>query len=261
MTTFPVRESRKSAASEALAAIPALARKMFTRRRSAAPGVVAQPASFDPASAPVEAIYQQTVSLGAHIVGLTGVSRDSGVSSLARALVRRAAAGGQRALLIDASSSLIAGTSERSPHDTGEGYFHLELRPSQAERLPLREVSRLRAFFSDRMRDFDFIVVDMPPVLCGAEFPLPATIVANACDAMMLVCMTGQVTNVDLKHALRTLKGANTYPCGVVVNHREQPTLSAEIAREAERVRPYAPGLANRVQRRMARSKFLDVHA
>ena len=258
---MPARASALSTFPAALAAASARVHRMFARRRKAAGGALAQPASFDPASAPIEAIYQQTVALGAAIVGLAGVSRDSGVSSLARALARRAAAGGQRALLIDASSSLISQSPERSPRATDDGYFHLDLRPSPAERLPLREVSRLRKLFSDSMRDFDFIVVDMPPVLCGAEFPLPATIVANACDATMLVCMTGQMTNVDLQQALRTLKGANTDPCGVIVNHREQPTLGAEIAREAERIRPITPALADRVQQRMAVSKFLDVHA
>jgi Mrp family chromosome partitioning ATPase len=261
VTYLPAKASALSVVPAALAAASALVHRTFARRRKASVGAVAQPAPFDPASAPIEAIYQQTVAHGASIIGLAGVSRDSGVSSLARALARRAAGGGQRALLIDTSSQFFAATSERSPRTMDEGYFHLDLRPSAEERLPLREVSRLRKQFSESMREFDLIVVDMPPVLCGAEFPLPATIVANACDATMLVCMTGQTTNVDLQLALRTLKGANADPCGVIVNHREQPTLGAEIAREAERIRPLAPRLVDRVQERMAVSKFLDVHA
>lgn len=241
-----------------------LARSAGLRRAAwdpAWPQVDTTPAEIDPASAPIESIYQHAVSSSARIVGLTGVTGDSGVSSLARALARRAWAGGQRALLIDASSLLLAPTSERAPVLVDEGHYRLELRPSADEMLPLREVSRLRNLISDFMREFEFIVVDMPPVLGGEEHPLPATVVANACDTMMLVCMTGQMTHVDLRFALRRLDGANAKPAGVIVNHREQPTLGAEIAREAERIRRFAPRFAERIQRRMIVSKFFDVHA
>ncbi|MBX9758515.1 MAG: hypothetical protein K2Y29_07025, partial [Beijerinckiaceae bacterium] len=65
------------------------------RKRKAKPTAAAQPCvSFDPASESIEAIYQHTIVSRAPIVGLTGVTADSGVSSLARALARRASAGG-----------------------------------------------------------------------------------------------------------------------------------------------------------------------
>ncbi|MBX9761069.1 MAG: hypothetical protein K2Y29_19990, partial [Beijerinckiaceae bacterium] len=176
-------------------------------------------------------------------------------------LARRASAGGQKALLIDTSSPDLAITPDRAAEQTPDGYFHLTLRPCADELLPMREVARLRKLFSSYMDAFDFVIIDMAPVIVGAAHPLPMTIVANACDSTILVCMTGQTTNVDLQQALRSLGGANITPCGVVANHREQPTLGAEIAREAARIRRFAPSITDSVQRSVTSSKFLDVHA
>lgn len=260
MTFIPTRSSALAAAPLALAALARLAGSI-TRKRGAKTAAAGPCVSFDPASESIEAIYQHTVASLSPIVGLTGVTADSGVSSLARALARRASAGGQKSLLIDTSGAELATTRSRAAEQTPDGYSYLCLRPSADELLPLREVARLRKLFSSYMDVFDVVVVDMAPVIVGSARPLPATIVANACDSTMLVCMTGQMTNVELQQALRTLDGANIKPCGVVANHREQPTLGAEIAREAERIRGFAPSFTDRVQRSVTSSKFLDVHA
>jgi Mrp family chromosome partitioning ATPase len=261
MTFVPARASALPMMAMAMAAAGRLARRMAQRGKARACTIAKDCVAFDPASESIEAIYQHTVASSSPIVGLTGVTTDSGVSSLARALARRASAGGQRSLLIDTSSRELAAGNARTPEQTADGYFHLTLRPAPEELLPLREVARLRKLFSGYMSAFDFIVIDMAPVIGGSAHPLPSTIVANACDSTMLVCMTGQMTNVDLQQALRNLGGANVKPCGIVANHREQPTLGAEIAREAERLRYFAPGFVSRVQKNVTSSKFLNVHA
>lgn len=231
------------------------------RRKSIRPVQVATPVEINPSSPGMEATFQHVVGQGARIIGLTGVDHDNGVSTIARALARRGCAGGQRVLLVDASFASCSQTTVAPPSVTAEGFHTVDLRPTVEVAMPMRDLARLRRTLHDWLKSYDLIVVDMAPPLPDPKYPLPAVVLAKACDATLLVCLTGRVTQGDLELASGALRNAGAPLAGVIVNHREQPTLGAEMAREAERLRRFAPGLVARLQKQVGKSKFLNVHA
>jgi Mrp family chromosome partitioning ATPase len=236
---------------------------LFRRRRKAHedPMIAATArVTLDPASAPVEAIHQFAQARRARIIGLAGVERDSGASLVARALAARCVNGRRSALLIDAASQDPLPNDDRPERDP-LGYDVLRLRPEGAELLPMRDIERLRHIFQQDHAAYDVIIVDMPAVRYVAGSALPATIIANACDALFLVCLTGAVTRLLLEETVGALRAVQAPLTGLVVNRREQPTLGAEIAREARRLRKRAPKLSARIENWALSSELLDVHA
>lgn len=236
--------------------------------------------SFDPASQSIEAIHQFANSQSARIIGLIGVDHDSGVTSTGEALATRYARGRKRALLVDASglasslaSSLASCPESASAQPSGDqivasslvadakGFSRVSLRPSAEELLPMRDIARLKKILRDDFPSFDVIIIDTPPAHDVNGHALPATIIANACDTVLLVCVTANITRTLLEEACVNLRAVNAPLAGVIVNRREQPTLGAEIAREARRFQKYFPSASAKIERRALASIILNVHA
>lgn len=226
-----------------------------------APAQVIADLRIDPGSPPIEAIHQFAQTRKARVVGLVGVERDSGVSLIAQALAMRCVMAGKRALLVDATGAPLE-TGPREPlRRDAHGFDRLKLRPLRDDLLAMRDIARLRALLQVEYGHYDVVVVDAPAVREAAASALPATIVGGACDALFMVCLTGAVTRTLLEEASATLRGAQAPLAGLVLNRREQPTLGAEIAREARRLRRRAPRLSARIQAWASASNLLDVHA
>lgn len=226
---------------------------------------------FDPASPPVEAVHQHVVQKRARVVGLVGVARGTGVSMLARSLARRGAEGGHKTLLIDAvgragdeshqGPCVLNGGARGAVKAHADGYSTLLLRPSANEMLRVRNVSFLRSMMTVDLADYDTIIVDMLPAGEDPEYAVPAAVLGNACDMVLMICLTGVITGTDLNQALSSLRAVGAPLGGMILNRREQPTLGQEIAREAQRFSRLLPGFSRRIQRRALQSSFLDVHA
>jgi Mrp family chromosome partitioning ATPase len=262
-----------------LAAMGAFARRMWrvmaagvrklaglaqrARTRRAASSNEAPPrATLDPASAPVEAVHQFAQARRARIIGVAGVERDSGASLVAEALARRCVAGRLSTLLIDATGAQLGAESLASaPSPDAAGFDRLALRPTGEELLPMRDIARLRHMLQQALGAYDAIVVDLPAARDAGASALPATIIGKSCDALFLVCLTGAVTRLLLEEAVGALRAVDALLAGLIVNRREQPTLGAEIAREARRLKRRAPKLAARIERWALASDMLDVHA
>ncbi|MDB5572537.1 MAG: putative ATPase [Hyphomicrobiales bacterium] len=228
-------------------------------------------AELDPAAPPVEAVHQHLTARRARIVGVVGVDHDSGVSTLVHALAARCAQGGQRTLVIDCGGracasdqsgpNVLGGGAARAAEPHAGGYDTLLLRPPSHEMLRVRSVSWLRHLMVSELSEYQMIFIDMLPAREDPEYALPATIVGNACDLVLLMCLAAQATKADLEEALTSLRTVGAPLGGVVINRREQPTLGFEIAREAKRIAWIAPRLANRLATKAQNSRFLDVHA
>ena len=235
------------------------------RRRRPIPAPADAPCApdlqIDPASPPIEAIHQFAQARQARVIGLVGVERDCGVSLIAQALAMRCVMAGKRALLVDATGAPIeTGPCEPLRRDA-RGFDRLKLRPLREDLLAMRDIARLRETLRQAYGDYDMVVVDAPAVREAAASALPATIIGGACDALFIVCLTGAVTRTLLEDATATLRSAQAPLAGLVLNRREQPTLGAEIAREARRFRRRAPRLSARIETWASASNILDVHA
>lgn len=237
-----------------------LARRRLARRHEAS-GETRARARLDPASAPVEAVHQFAQARSARIIGIAGVERDSGASLVAQALACSCVAGRLQTLLVDATGAQEDADAETEPRPDARGFDRLALRPSGEELLPMRDIARLRHILQQDLRAYDVIVVDLPSVRKGGASAMPTTILGKSCDALFLVCLTGAVTRLLLEEAVGALRAVDAPLAGLIVNRREQPTLGAEIAREARRLKRRAPRLAARIERWALASHILDVHA
>ena len=190
------------------------------------------------------------------------------MSAAAEALANRYARGRKLALLIDASG--LTSTSQNSneadiiisaPVSDPLGYSRISLRPCRDELLPMRDIERLKKILQDDFRNFDIIIIDIPPAHDANGHALPATIVANACDIVLLLCVTANVTRSLIEEACGNLRAVNAPLSGVIVNRREQPTLGAEIAREARRLKRYFPRASAKLERFALTAALLNIHA
>ena len=190
------------------------------------------------------------------------------MSAAAEALANRYARGRKLALLIDASG--LTSTSPNSneadiivsaPVSDPLGYSRVSLRPCRDELLPMRDIERLKKILQEDFRNFDIIIIDIPPAHDANGHALPATIVANACDIVLLLCVTANVTRSLIEEACGNLRAVNAPLSGVIVNRREQPTLGAEIAREARRLKRYFPRASAKLERFALTAALLNIHA
>jgi Mrp family chromosome partitioning ATPase len=241
--------------------LASLARRTRTQRQEATGGTHPR-SSLDPASAPVEAVHQFAQARRARIIGVAGVERDSGASLVAEALARRCVAGRLSTLLIDATGEqAVSDSPAPTPRRDAAGFDRLALKPSGEELLPMRDIARLRHMLQQDLGSYDAVILDLPAARETGASALPATIIGKSCDAVFLVCLTGAVTRLLLEEAVAGLRAVDAPLAGLIVNRREQPTLGAEIAREARRLKKRAPKLAARIERWAQASDILDVHA
>jgi Mrp family chromosome partitioning ATPase len=75
----------------------------------------------------------------------------------------------------------------------------------------------LGRYFSEQLRQYSNIVFDLPPVLGGGEEQLMPLAAASVCNAIILMCSTGQVTYGELENAVQLLRSARAPLMGMVV--------------------------------------------
>ena len=224
--------------------------------------------NFDPACSAIEAIHQFANARSSRIIGLVGVDHDSGVTSAAIAVAVRYARGDKRTLLIEATG-LASASPEPSdqqilasrPSRDRRGFDRVALRPSVQELLPMRDIARLRTLFNEEFSSYQVIIIDIPPVRDTSGHALPATIIANACETVLLICLTATVTRTLIEDACSALRAVNAPIAAIIINRREQPTLGDEIAREARRFRNRFPKTAAKIEHRALAADILNVHA
>jgi protein-tyrosine kinase len=223
----------------------------------------------------LDTIYRQTVGKGARTICVTAANAGEGVSSLALALAHLAAAAGLETVLVDvnlprpsASGALGLKRARWSPGDgsarsaiacaerVGLGVLPA---PTGTDPLAFRDPDKLRRVFEEDLADYDLIVVDASPVNSTPGTAIPAEAVAAACQATLIVVLTG----VTSEHAVRTAKerlaaaGATIF--GAVFNDRFNPCLADELCREVDRIARFAPGLAGWLRRRILGSTILNL--
>ncbi len=72
-----------------------------------------------------------------------------------------------------------------------------------------RELQNLPSYFSECQRRFDFMIVDLPPILPFAD----AELVAPYLDGTLLICRAGSTRRRDVREAVETWSGAPLMGC------------------------------------------------
>lgn len=222
----------------------------------------------------IDAVYRATFGAQLRMIAVTAAGTGQGVSTLALALARRAAAGGRRTLLVELTTRGSAAAERlgaprrdwsETPEsvaaaltDLGDGLTALPA-PSLGRPPPLlREKETLRALREAWLARFDLVILDLPPVLSANPHDIDAITAGGVADGVILSVMTRVTREADLIEAVAQLRHARIEILGVVANDRENPTLGDEIARELGRLRPLLPGPVRRLQRWVLGRKALQ---
>lgn len=219
----------------------------------------------------VEDIHSRTFGRGARAIGVTSPQKQSGVSTIARSLATRCALSGQSAILIDMSktSETTGSKQDIDEHDihtapysikSGEQeYDVLEVNQAGPDKYRYRNVRELQDLMQKELAHYNQIVVDLTNVPDDGQGSIPVGIGAAACDAVVLVCHTHNVTQSSVETAIKSLANNNAKVAGLVMNDQNAPTMVHEILREMDRISWLLPkGVQDFIASKVSHSKMLN---
>lgn len=218
--------------------------------------------SIDPRDPEIESLWLAIAGAGARSIAIVASNAGEGTTSLAEALTRRAALGGGRALFVDlnAERPSTAGRLGLAPDTILPGEHEgigVLAQPSPESATAWRDPARLAAQAAAWKGDWGHVLFDTSPVLARGASGVPPLSVAAAADATILVVLAGRTPASDVREAHQRLERAGAKLLGTVLNDRDNPSLLAEMEREAGRLEGMAPGLVRRIRSGLRRSSLL----
>jgi len=214
----------------------------------------------------IETLWRAISAAGARSVAVVSSKPGEGTTMIARALARRAGLAGKPALLVDLNQSRpgVARLLGLRPK-RGEIVMMPELNigvladvePEDA--YAWREPAALAEQVEQWSEDWGLVVFDTACVLSRDEEPIPASAVAAAAQATILVTLAGRTPVPAIRQARAELDAAGARLIGSVMNDRDNPTLLAELERETYRLSPFLPRVFAALRVRMHRAPLLSV--
>jgi hypothetical protein len=192
----------------------------------------------------------------------------AGVSTVARSTAEVFARSGFKTLLVDLTPP-IQSTCDR-PYWPGGGDLRkcitcrngasdrLIARPTPSTRSTLNNVEAVRKAFTVELAEYSQVVIDMPAILDVDEHLINPLAAAAACDAVLLVCLTGGLTEERLTRALDLTRAAGANVTGTVLNDKDHFTVGADLARAGKRLFGWTPRVSHWIERRTLESEFLN---
>jgi len=222
----------------------------------------------------LEAIYGAALGSGQHTVAVTSADHGEGVSIIAYALARRAAAAGRRTLLVDLNTETSTVASrlglegrDWSPSDSSanESIIHmvgvslsiLAAPMAPANILNARDDEKLRVAMAKWRERFECIVLDTSPLTRLNQHNILPDMAASACDGAVFVVLAGRTPETKVSEAVARLHSAGAKIVGAVINDRHNPNLSVELCRETRRLDRIAFRLMDAFRRFFRTNAFL----
>lgn len=217
----------------------------------------------------VEQIAFTALENKTRVLGITSPTHGDNVADLAAAMAGTLASSGSRTILIDLSQpvQLAAAAPAWLPGDSGTGqsirptaagFDLLQATPTAETRLLFSNADLYRRMFSEELRHYNSIVIEMPPVMDGVMASINPVGPSLACDSVIMMCTTGQTTRDQMLAAVAPLRAAGAKLTGIVMNDSGLPTLAEELAREVRRLRPIAPALADWLEKKILSWELLN---
>jgi protein-tyrosine kinase len=210
----------------------------------------------DPQDAEIEQLWLAIGGSGARSIAVVSARPGEGTTSLAEALARRVALGGQRALLVDVSGTARPDAAPDAILTGEHDGIGVLANPSAASANAWRDPARLAAQVEAWLADWDRVVFDTAALLPPGD-GVPPLSVAAAAEATLLVVLAGRTPASDVREATQRLERGRARLIGSVLNDRDNPSLLAEMEREAGRLERIAPGLVRRIRGGLRRSSLL----
>ena len=217
----------------------------------------------------MERIVFATLKRDKRVVGVTSPQAASGVTSVCEQLAHIASLSGMRTLLLDLTGRAEdviplsvwqpgIGNAGQSIVRDPAGFDRLVARFTNEDRFKFNNVEGMRLAFAEDLAAYDAIIVDTPPVPTNDMAHINGAAASAACDGAILLCMSGRVSRSELSDAQDALANAQAGLLGVVLNEMQNPTVGAELAREARKLRRYLPGVSSWLERKALASSILN---
>lgn len=217
----------------------------------------------------LERIVFATLKRDKRVVGVTSPQAASGVTSLCEHLATVASQSGMRTLLLDmtgrAEESVPVSVWQPGLGNAGQsvtrdpaGFDRLVARFTRENRFHFNDVGQLRSAFADDLACYDAVIVDAAPVPTNDVTHINGAAVMAACDGALLLCMSGRVATSELVDTQDALANTQVDLLGVVLNEMQNPSVGSELARQAQKMRRYMPGVATWLERKALGSSILN---
>lgn len=225
--------------------------------------------------AELNAVYGKTLGHGVSSLAVVGPEPGCGVSTLAYALARRSAAGGNKTLLVDVSMAnpsvgpaLALAAVDWRPGDESAlssivalgdtGLSVLAAPRSIVGAWAFRDGDALRRQVAGWLEHFERVIVDSSPVNRKNQQNIPSDMACAACEGTVLVAQPGRTSESSVLEAADRLRSAGANILGGVLNDQYMPPLAAELCRETYRLERWFPRLMAELRLVIRRSKLLD---
>lgn len=110
----------------------------------------------------------------------------------------------------------------------------------------LRQPGVLKELLQQWLQDYDYIIVDCPRLNDCDDKYIPTELIAEACDAMILVTLACVTSESALIQALAKIDRQRSNIIGVMINDRENPSLRSELIREINKLECWLPRCCSR---------------
>lgn len=161
------------------------------------------------------------------VLGIISPQAGSGVSTLCKMVAGCYARSGVKTLLADFTLPVMTGNRsvwvpgddprDEMRADSG-GYDNFAAQATLVTRSQFNCVDNLRHLFNDDLAAYKAIVVDLPAILDNRDVSINPLAAARACDAVIMVCMTGRIKQTQVKMGLAELALAGVQIGGTIMN-------------------------------------------
>jgi protein-tyrosine kinase len=225
----------------------------------------------------LETVYAATLARGFRSLAVAAANRSEGVTSTVSALAHRNLYAGRSTLIVDfnllspavySSYGLPLLPPEPGRFPSPQLVEHrrsdaplavITPRPEKPALLQLREPGRIEAMIEEWKGNFDTVLFDTSAINVINGASLPGERVAAACDATLLVVLSGKTTATAVEQAKRKLTNAGATLVGGVLNDRDDPPLSTELLRETRRFERRFPRAARWLEDKIRSSALLNL--
>lgn len=231
-------------------------------------------ATFPIEYAEVSQLYRQTIAQGLGVICVASPDSGEGATIVCKTLAERAAASGQKTLLIDLN---VAAPTLHNAYDlsqidwypTEQASYPIQPTPHEnlsllcaplqsATRWEFRDMACLLACLNDLRARFEVILIDTSALSKRNQGNIPPESLCTCADGTLLVVMTGITSESKVHDAYDLLRSVNANIHGAVLNDRFAPSLISELIRETYRLERFLPKLMKKLRNMLRNSTLLN---
>ena len=187
-------------------------------------GIFAQHASW---TRQIEQAMLAIINANLRIVGITSPESGAGVSVVSRLLAASFGRAGRKTLLVSLSRPVTSSSNAWSPGQSKasdfittdiHGFDVLDCAPTRQTRARFNHADQIREVFGDELKQYDMVLVDLPPINELSGDTINSVAASVACDAVVMVCAIGDTSRPDLRRAQKLLRQAGAQVLGSITN-------------------------------------------